>query len=505
MSKDISKKVLRLVREIIEEYGLLARGEMVVVGVSGGADSLCLLDVLCRLKPEYDVSLHVAHLDHGIRGQEAKEDAIFVRKLCEQRGLDYTIGRWNVPRYARKYRLSLEEAARQARYAFLGQVARRVGSRTVAVAHNADDQAETVLMHFLRGSGLAGLRGMLPVSWMDELRLASRRESLPLESGRVKLIRPLLRVWREQVEAYCRARGLAPRFDRSNLDQTYFRNRLRHQVLPYLETVNPNIRELLLRTAQVAAGDYQVLRQVLGDQWPDVVRSASEQAIILDRAAFEKLPIGLQRSFIRESVHRLEFSLRDIDWVHVENAIRVVRTGRVGAEATLPRGMKLVVDYDRIVVAGPDYEPTSPDWPRVARQIALSVPGAEQLPDGGGWRVSTRLVRLSDLEEDWARNPNRFVAYLDAECLDLADLRLRPRRSGDRFVPLGLEHQQSVRSFMINAHVPRKERDRIPLLVSGGRILWVVGWRLDARCAIRPGRTRRVLVVSFSKSYRGDS
>jgi len=236
--------LLTQVMETIEEYGLLVRGEPVVVGVSGGPDSLCLLHVLKHLAPGYGVTLHVTHLEHGIRGEESEADAQFVAGLAHRWGLPVTVEHADVPRLAEEEGLAPEEAARRARYGFLARVAGQIGASRIAVGHNADDQVETVLMHFLRGSGLAGLRGMLPLSPLGELRLGAALRDSPL-AGELRLIRPLLEVARPAIEAYCRSRGLQPRFDRSNLDTTYYRNRLRHELLPMLEGYNPNIRALV--------------------------------------------------------------------------------------------------------------------------------------------------------------------------------------------------------------------------------------------------------------------
>ena len=268
--------LLSQVRKTIEEHDLLVAGESVVVGVSGGPDSLCLLHLLRHLSRAYDLTLHVAHLDHGIRGEESRVDAQFVADLARQWELPATVERADVPRLAEEEGLAIEEAARRARYRFLARVAGQVGASRIAVGHNADDQAETVLMHFLRGSGLAGLRGILPLSPLGELRLGQSERDSPL-AAELRLIRPLLEVPRSAIEAYCRDQELSPRFDRSNLDTTYYRNRLRHKLLPVLETYNPNVREVLRRTAQVMAADHELLR--LPANLREVAKSVGERRL----------------------------------------------------------------------------------------------------------------------------------------------------------------------------------------------------------------------------------
>ena len=325
--------VRRAVRRAIEEHRLLVHGDRVVVGVSGGPDSLCLLHVLCRLAGEYDVSLHVAHLHHGLRGDEADADAECVRALAADWGLPCTLEHANIPSLAQQQRLAVEEVARRARYAFLGRVARDQEARVIAVGHHADDQAETVLMHWLRGAGLAGLRGMLPSIRLSDYRLLDQ-DGIEHPMPDLRLVRPLLDVTRAQIEAYCKVHGLQPRFDRSNLDTTYFRNWLRHEVIPLLRRHNPNVQAVIRRSARVIRDEYALLRDLLEETWLALAIEESDTWIAFDLVGWRALPVALQRSTLREAVHRLRRTLRDISYVHVENALHVARDGSTGQQAT---------------------------------------------------------------------------------------------------------------------------------------------------------------------------
>lgn len=480
----------RQVRATIARYELLSAGETVVVGVSGGADSLCLLHALRALAGELGLALHVGHLHHGLRGAEADADAAFVASLCQGWGLPCTVGQADVPALAQQGRLSIEEAARQARYRFLGDLARSLGASAVAVAHQADDQVETVLMHLLRGAGLAGLRGMSPLARLDELRLG--QADLPP----IRLIRPLLEVTRQQVAAYCRAHGLTPRYDCSNLDTTYYRNRLRHELLPLLEGYNPAIRQVLRRTAEAVAADYALLRDVLDEAWARVVRCETDETIILDRAAFDDQPLALRRSLLREAIHRLRRSLRNINWVHVEDAVRLAERGRAGDAATLPGGLAMTLGYDDLTVAAAGYAPPQDDVPRLVTSLAVPLEGVTPL-SGGRWALRTRLLPRQALPEGWSRQADPHLAYLDAGRL-VAPLTLRPRRPGDWLLPLGLGGRQKVGDLMTNCKIPRAQRDAVPLLTCGDEIAWVVGYRLDARFAVGP-ETRTVLCACLER------
>ena len=491
--------VLRKVRQTIDRYELLAPGETVVVGVSGGPDSLCLLHILRRLSGEYDLKLHVAHLNHMIRGEEADADAAFVAELAKEWGLPATIEACDVPCLAREKKLALEEAARQARYGFLAQVARRVGARRIAVGHNADDQTETIIMHWLRGAGLAGLRGMLPKTDLAALRLeAAPSGEAPATEG-LRLIRPLLEVTRAEIEAYCREHGLTPRFDRSNLDTTYFRNRLRHELIPYLETYNPNIREVVRRSARVIADDYEFLRSELEKAWPRIVVSESDKAIVFDLGQWRALHTSLQRSSLREAIRRLRRSLRNINWVHVEDALWALRTKPAGTQVTLPQGLMLSIGYETFIVAEEGHVELPRDAPLLfVESLPLAIPGMTELPRST-WRVEARILAREELPEGWEENPDPWQAFLDYERVG-SKLTLRRRQPGDRFQPLGLGGRQVLLGeFMINVKIPRQWRDYVPIVASPRHIVWVAGWRIDERAKVGP-QTERVLHLAFRRA-----
>lgn len=494
-------EVFEHVKNTIKRYRLLANGDTVVVGVSGGPDSLCLLHVLMRLREEYALSLHVAHLNHCLRGADADADAAFVAQLATEWGLPVTVEKRDVAALAKERKLAIEEAARQARYAFLAGVARRIGARKIAVGHNADDQVETVCMHWLRGSGLAGLRGMQPISRLNELRLKGEEIPANEKERALLLIRPLLEVPRSEIESYCAAHGLQPRFDRSNLDTTYYRNRLRHELLPFLETFNPRIREVVLRSAAIISADYAYLRQQALKAWAQVVRTESTQAITFDLEKWRLLPLSLQRSVLREAIHRLRKSLRNINWVHIDQAVSILQTGNTGMAVTLPSGLEARLGYDSFIVADETYIEPLPDLPLLrGGKVPLHIPGQTPLPDSN-WYLVAEIIDLRALSEDTLHHAQPWQAYLDYDVTG-DELYLRPRRTGDRFWPQGLgDKPTTVHNFMINAKIPCAWRDRIPLLVSPDQVLWVAGWRIDERAKVTEA-TRRILTLAFKKQEK---
>ncbi len=489
MEKRAITVVRRAVREAARRFQLFPPGETVVVGVSGGPDSLCLLDVLRDLALELGITLHAAHLHHGLRGPEADADAAFVAEVARQWGVPCTIEREDVGALAAREGLSLEEAARQARYTFLAEVAARVGSRTIAVAHHADDQVETVLMHLLRGSGLAGLRGMRPRMPLTEYHGLLRR---PPEG--LWLVRPLLGVWRREIEAYLQAKGLSPRFDRSNLDLTFFRNRLRHEVLPFLERLNPRLRETWWRMAETLAADYEFLEQALHQVWPTVTAAEEPERIVFDLTRWRDLPLSLRRMALREAAFRLAHRLRDLRFEHVEEAIRMAEEGMTGSMLTWPEDLRVVVAYGNLIVAREGAIWPDPDLPLLTAPFPLR-PGENAWPDG-------RWVAIWEELPTWdparLRHADPWTLYLDAERAG-ASLAFRPRRPGDRFHPLGMPGPVRLKTFLINQKIPQVWRDRWPLLVNErDELLWVAGVRPAA--FIRPGPdTRRVWRIAIRR------
>ncbi len=486
---DVRRQVQEQVAQAIAQGALWAPGETVVVAVSGGADSLCLLHVLRALQPRHGGRLHVAHLDHCFRGTESSAEAARVAVLAGEWELPATVGAVDVPALMGRERLSAEEAARRARYRFLVGVAAAVGAAAIALGHTADDQAETVLMHIVRGSGLAGLRGMRPASplapWM--------REGLALERP-PRLARPLLSLTRAQTAAYCAAAGLSPAQDAWNQDPRFLRVRLRQEVLPLLETINPRVRAALLRLAELAARQEEDLERLLDERWPALAAREGE-VVRLDLAAWRGLPPTLRLQALRRAVGQVRGHQEDLTW-EAAVAAALLDERAVGGEAALAEDLVARREYGAIAVGRRAALVGASPWPELgAGLVPLKVPGRTDLP-GGHALLAEALPR----EQADYRAAGSLEAYLDARSCG-ARLWLRTRRPGDRFRPLGLGGQKKLQDFLIDEKVPRAERDRVPLVVSPRGIAWVVGYRLDERFRVRP-ETRRVLRLRWEAPAR---
>jgi tRNA(Ile)-lysidine synthase len=453
----------------------LPDGGTLVVAVSGGADSVCLLHALLQLKGELNLSLHVAHLNHSLRGSESDADAQYVAGLAAKMKLPYTVEKRDIRSYGATS--SIEDKARHARYTFLAEVATFIKAEAVAVAHTADDQVETILMHLVRGSGLAGLCGMREVSaW----------ESCTDELG-VTIIRPLLGFVQKDVEAYCEANALAPRIDSSNRSLDYMRNRFRYELIPLIKTFNSNFKDALLRLASVVSDEIALLDEQVLHAWSSVVTD-EDRVLSVDRSAFSRLPIAVKRHLVRRVLERLAGTLTDIESVHIDIMIEAMEKP-VGKRLSLPHGLVLVNGYE-VCKVGPDDLLTS-DAEIFVGEYSLNVPGVTMIP---GWKI------IASIESKFIdENKSGFVECFDHDVVG-SELIVRSKKQGDKLSPLGMNGSKSLKDLMIDLKIPKAERDGIPIICSPEHIIWVVGTRIDDRAKVLAS-TKRVLLIRFERIY----
>jgi tRNA(Ile)-lysidine synthase len=451
-------------------------GRILVVGVSGGPDSLALLHYLHRLH----YPLLVASFNHRLR-PEAEADVAFVQRVAVELGLPFVTDSADVAAYAGAEGLSLEEAARELRYRFLFRAARQAGAQAVAVGHTADDQAETVLMHFLRGTGFSGLKGMSP------------RIILPVFDAEIPLIRPLLSWTRADTEAYCREHGLTPRIDATNTDTTYFRNRLRHELLPELEKYNPQIRQALAKTAQALQGDYDLLNELVETAWQKAVIQAGSGFVEFEQSQLENLSPALRRNLFRKAAFLLKPGLRNMDFDALERASTLKAVDLAGGLRIVLEGNTLYLTEDETLLPIP--------YPQISDQLSVI---SSQLELEGGWNLTCEILNT---DTDWSLNTDNFTAYFDADLTEgnpsaglKTGLRVRAVRSGDRFEPLGMRRQTVKLSDMfVNLKIPKRMRKKWPVVCVENEIAWVVGLRMAEPFKVTE-KTRRVLKIQIKKS-----
>jgi tRNA(Ile)-lysidine synthase len=470
----LQQKVLAYIRE----KGLVSSGEKVAVAVSGGADSVCLLYILAGLKQELGIDMHIAHLNHELRGGESAADAKYVVGLAKRLGIPATVESRDVKVYRKQHRLSLEEAAREVRYDFLSAVAKEAGALKVAVGHTGGDHIETLLMHLVRGSGINGLRGLAPAT------------NLKVSGGSLTVIRPLLCLSRQETIAYCRARGLKPRLDASNLSTEPLRNKVRHELVPELKKYNPQISQALMRLSRTAASDLDFIDAEAGRIMNSVLK-VSKNSVAIEKESFLALHPAIKRRLLRLAIESLLGSLKDIEAGHIEDIIEALDKP-AGKVIGLPFGLCFTIEYNRYVLA-PESLSLCP-LPALAGETELKLPGKTFFP---GWEVKAVLISQSEYKMQ-PSDANDFSA-----CFDFASigrkLNVRRRLPGDRFQPLGMARSKKLNIFMIDARVPRKWRPRVPVVCSGDDILWVVGYRINECYKVRPD-TDKILRLEFKRT-----
>ncbi len=439
-----------------------------IVGVSGGADSLALLHILRQLVPPN--RLVAAHVNHQLRPQ-AQEDAQFVNNTAVSWQIPFVQQVVDVAALAAKEQTSVEAAGRLTRYHFFSQLARQHWPAVVAVGHHADDQAETVLLHLLRGSGLAGLRGMQMFG------------TLPVD-GDVPLLRPFLHSRRKDIEQYCQQNNLSPRLDETNDNTAYLRNRVRHELLPLLATYNPQIVSGLGQLADITTADYAFLQEQALLALNALIVAQGEGWLRLDRAGWQQRPLSLQRLILKTAINSLNPTLTEIGLPVVTEALNLLHQAQGSQMMLLPGGISFRVAYENVVMALPGIQPhnQAPQLPDT-KVYPLPVPGAVNLADG--WQLTAEWAEpmTAEMAKQHASKWTVYVAWKDGDQWEV-----RPRKAGERVQPLGMNGRSTpIKKAMINEKIPQPLREKWPIVANNQHPIWVAGHMLDHRARVTAG------------------
>src|SRR5512133_976598 len=456
---DLSARVFNTIRE----QQLFKPGDTLIIGLSGGADSTALLDLLAN-RPEMPLQLIAAHLNHCLRGAESDADEEFCRGLAVQYGIPFESRRIDVKADAGTGSLNLEDAGRRARIAFFDDLLTARQAAAVVLAHHADDQAETVLMRLLRGSGTTGLAGM------------SYRNSRGY-------VRPLLGISRSEIESHLVERGLVWRDDITNLDTTFLRNRIRHELLPLLEQYNPSVRACLATTASILTAEKDLLDAQTSQAAAQICReTAGGTACNIN--ALKLLPLALQRRVIRLALSRLHGNLEQFSYHHVDAVCRMVMSARSNSRISLPQGIEAVKEYDALV-----FRPAEPARCQI-NQFTVPGPGVYQLPDKG--LLTADISSVPDSFD--AEGPN--IAYFDLDTCPFP-WHVRSFLPGDRIRQLGMTGRKKVKDLFIDNKIPLIQRRRTPLIFCGDELIWVCGLRLSHHARL-DSKSARIIKIVFS-------
>ncbi len=468
-----------LSQELLSE-ALLKEDDKVVAGVSGGLDSMALLHLLLGLNDKlgWHLKLHVAHLNHRLRADEAEKDAAFVQAAADSLSLPCTIETRDITSLAEGQSGGVEEVSRRERYAFFERVCLKVGSKTVTVGHHADDNAETILHRVLRGTGLRGLSGI--------------PRSRPLSpNSDVRVVRPLLRMPRESLRKYLADAGIAYREDRSNATTEPMRNRIRNVILPQVEAgVNPQVRDALTRLGEQALWLEEYLQETVQRTFETLIISRTDQSLALNADALARKSRIVQTELVRVAYRSFGLGEQNLTFSHLVSALDLIGDPASGKQLKLPGGMTIEKRYHQLIFSLPSDEPRE----TIATEIAVHLPGRTLLPI----RRLEINCRLDDVgPEDVARlrrAADPMQEYLDSDAVH-PPLVVRRRRAGDRFFPLGAPGSKKLSDFLIDAKVDPKKRERVAVLCDQLGPIWVIGHRIDDRVKLT-ALTRRVLHLS---------
>lgn len=471
MHSNWSSDIIGIVRDTIEKHRMLETGDAVLMGVSGGADSVAMMHLLSELAECFSLRLGIAHLNHCLRGEESDRDERFVTALAEKFSIPCFIGRKDAEAYRKSCRLSPEEAAREIRYDFLSTTAQEKGFDRIALGHHADDNAELILMFLLRGSGLSGLSGIPPT-----------------RGG--KYIRPLMNLSRSAITAYLRQKGADWVTDSSNSDPKYLRNRVRHELIPHLKThYSSHIVTTLNRLSEIIRDEEQWVSGIADDLFQTILISKEKERVSLSVSGLADMPGAAQRRVIRHALFCVKGNLRRITFTHTEKILDILQKDEDLRCLDLPDRIRVTRKGDSLHVSK-----ESETLRNLRKKKPVFAPYSHTVTAPGRIRIrETGAVLIFSLPEEMPdiQSSENTTAFFDRENAAFP-LEIRNFQPGDRFQPLGMQGTQKLKKYFADHKISGEERARCPIVLSAGRIIWVAGHRLDDSAKVT-SQTEKVL------------
>jgi tRNA(Ile)-lysidine synthase len=457
MEKDFKSNVI--------SKDLIKSGETVLAAISGGPDSMAMLNCLLSFRKDMDFTLLIAHVNHGVRGEYAKRDQEFVKEIALEYDIPYFTIDVDMVAYGKELGISSEEAGRILRYGFFREILSDYGYGKIAVAHNKNDQAETILHRIIRGTGLDGLKSM--------------------EFIKGDIIRPVLNISRQDIENYIERENIRFVLDHTNLETDYTRNKIRLELLPYIkENFNPNIIDSLYRLTRIASGEIQIIEEITIEKYNLIVKNKEKNSIIFSGGLFKLEAESIRKRLIRKAIENIAGNLHGIEEVHINDIIDLFQGEKTGKSIHISKGLVARVSYDDLIVELRNKKSVS----FKTSVIEIGENTLEEL----GISISLELVDVSKVDLK-----NTDVKYIDFDKLS-GELGLRSRKAGDRFSPLGLGGSKKLKDYMIDKKIPTDKRDLIPILYDESGIIWVIGYGLSDTYKITE-KTKRALRMQIKK------
>jgi len=457
------KKVLKT----IEKYKLLDKKDRVVAALSGGADSTALLVALTQISKKLNFDIIVAHYNHGLRGTRSDKEEKYSQELATKSGLIFVSGKMDFK--LRQKGVSQEDFYRKQRYQFLNKIAEDYNAQKIALGHNIQDQAETVLLNLLRGSGLDGLKGILPM-----------REG--------KFIRPLIEVSRAEIVAFLNEAGISYCQDSSNDSNIYLRNKIRSELIPYLkEKFNPKIVENLAQMSEILRQDDDFILNFVQETLKSPYIQNQPDGISLDIDYLKGLAPAIRSRLFKEILESMNPEKNGFSFINIKALERLAQLAESGKRISLPLGIEAKREYDKLILTRDNASLSQVDY-----EYPVNIPGIIHVKE------TNRTISIEKIPRDKMDLQNKEKVYLDLDKIQQTIV-LRNRRDGDRFQPLGMKGRQKIKSLFINQKISRDKRNEVMLLVDQNSVIWIENMHLSDRVKISP-QTKNVLVLEIINS-----
>ena len=464
--------IAQKIRDYVINNDIIEKGDRIVVGVSGGADSVCLLHWLNSVKEDFGLSIHAVHIHHGIRGGEADEDMRFTESICASLGVPCDVRKYNVPEYAKEHNMTVEEAGRLLRYQAFEEVRQECGYDRTAVAHHQDDSVETILFNLVRGTGAKGLRGIAPVS--------------------ENVVRPLLSLSRVEIEEYLRENNISWRNDSSNRDEEYSRNKIRNTVIPALKEINERAVGHILESSVIIGDMYRYVLSEANKCFFDIAQVSEGEVILPVKEMLAEEQV-IRREVIRLAIDSLVHTLKDITAKHIYS-IELMLFGQSGRFQMLPYGVMVVREQAGLKLYREDASVKEKTEDKTQEtEVEVNCAGVYELPFGQGCFFAEPLPENTEVfDENTLKNmENMYTKRMDCDKIK-GTLLLRTRRSGDYLIVNSGQSHKKLKEYFIEQKIPVTQRDKVLLLADGSHVLWVLGYRMSDGCKITAETTRQI-------------
>lgn len=451
--------------ERVKKQNLIEYSDKIVVGVSGGPDSLCLLHILIKLREEYALTLFVVHINHSLRA-EADAEEEYVRKFCKTFNIKFFSEKVDITSLTKEYKMSTEEIAREVRYNLFNKTLQEVNAKKIAVAHNANDNAETIIMNLLRGCGPEGLIG--------------------IDSVNKNIIRPLITIRRNEIEEYCKENELFPMIDKTNFESIYTRNKIRNDIIPYLQKFNPDIITGLNKLGNIVRYEEEFIEEYINEEYGKI-KIADNGKVILDKEKFIDLKLGLQRRILRKAVSEFCGSLKNVSFNTADNAISIIKNSRNGNIVKIITNVKIIINYNRLEFFADREEKKDFIY-------ELNIPGVTYIHE---------LESYVNIEIADADKVPDVIKEKGKKIFDIAKtgkkLYLRNRKNGDYFYPTGMIGTKKIKDFFSDNKIELYKRDRIPIIANEDDIIWVIGMR-SSKKFLKDKGTKEVIIINYGEN-----